>query len=112
MKFAIAAIALATVQGVALNWDKETQVALNQQQQKNKWFEDDIHDDEYSQDDVENMVRDKSHVQLSDNGMQYHLSELVYGFEPEFEDVDVQLGDATMTNNAKMAAIAAKYNQM
>ena len=32
MKFAIAAIALATVQGVALNWDKETQVALNQQQ--------------------------------------------------------------------------------
>lgn len=55
------------------------------------------------------MVRDKTHVQLSDNGMQKHLSELVYGLEPEFEDLDVQLSDATMTNNAKMAAIAAKY---
>ena len=108
MKFTLIAIAMAAVQGVALKFDHETEVALSQQQKKNKWFEDDIHDDEYSQDDVENMVRDKTHVQLADN-MQYKLQELVYGFEPEFEDLDVQLGESMATNNQKMARIAIQY---
>ena len=62
MKFTILAIGMAAVQGVALKWDHETEMALSQQQNKNKWFEDEIHDDEYSPDDIDDMVRDKTHV--------------------------------------------------
>ena len=43
----------------------QRQILLSQQQSKNKWFEDDIHDDEYSRDDIDDMVRDKAHVQLA-----------------------------------------------
>ena len=88
----------------------QRQILLSQQQSKNKWFEDDIHDDEYSPDDIDDMVRDKTHVQLgyTDN-MQTKLSVLVSGLEPGFENVDIQLEDSMMTNNYKMASIAQKF---
>ena len=104
MKFAILAVSMAAVQGVALKFDHETEVALSQQ--KSKWFEDDIHDDEYSPNDIDDMVRDKTHVQIADN-MQTRLSELVSGMDEDFENVDIQLQDNI--NNHKMASIAQKY---
>ena len=55
--------------------------------------------------------KDKTHVQLSDNGMQYRLSEMVAGLDENFEDLDVQLSEsqASNVNNHRMAAIAAQY---
>ena len=69
MKCALmAAIAIGSLQAVYLNFDKETEQALSQQA-SNKWFEDEVHDDDYNPNDIDNMVRDKSHVQLSDGNI-------------------------------------------
>ena len=85
--------------------DQETQVALSKQ--KNKWFEDEIHDDEYSQADIEDLVKDKVHLQIAyKSGSEVDLNQA--DLEPGFENLDIQLGQNV--NNRIMANIAKRYN--
>ena len=88
MKFAAIILGLASVQAIS-KLDKETEVALSKQ--KNKWFEDDIHDDEYSESDIVDSIKDKLHVQLSaEMGKKEKYIDINQADLPEgFEDVDV-----------------------
>ena len=87
--------------------DQETEIALSKQ--KNKWFEDDIHGDEYSQSDVENMIKDKKMVQLNyKSGSDIDTNQL--DMEEGFENLDVQL--TQNINNRFMVNIAKKYGSL
>ena len=109
MKFTAIFMTIAAVQ--AVRFDSETEAALSKQ--KNKWFEDEIHDDEYSEHDIEAVSQDAKNVQLSYSGanearMNANSLGLAQGFEDEIDDVNVQIGQQS-NNNRIMFNLAKKY---
>ena len=109
MKFTAILMAIAAVQ--AVRFDTETESSLSKLNKQNKWFEDEIHDDEYSEKDITNLVHDVKNIQLSYSGanearMTQNALGLTQGFEDEIDE-NVQL--SASNNNRNMVNIAKKY---